>query len=223
MKKVIGYIRVSTDEQGKSGLGLEAQEAKIEAYCGLYELDIVSVVSDSASGKSLKRSGLAEALDRLKAGEAEGLIVAKLDRLTRNVRDMGDLLEEYFESRFSLHVVAEQIDTTTAAGRMVLNILTSVAQWERETIAERTRDALTAKKARKEKTGGTVPFGFEVDADGRLKENADEQTVIRMVRRLRDKGYSYQRIADALNIDGYTTKTGRCWTWQTVRRADKAA
>ncbi len=146
--KVIGYLRVSTQEQEQSGLGLEAQQEKIRAYCGLYDLELVDMVQDAASGKSLKgREGLALALAMLARGEVEGLIVAKLDRLTRSVKDLGELIENYF-AKYSLFVVAEQVDTRTASGRLVLNLLTSVAQWERETIGERTAAALGAKRER---------------------------------------------------------------------------
>lgn len=215
--KVVAYVRVSTDQQEASGLGLEAQEAKIKSYCGLYDLDVIASFQDAASGKSLKRDGLIEALSALSQGQAEGLIVAKLDRLTRSVGDLGALLEDYFSSRFSLFVVAEQVDTRTAAGRLVLNLLTSVAQWERETIGERTRDALKAKRNRGEKTGGGVPFGFSLN-NGMLEEEPQEQAVIRQVKALRLKGFGYKRIAAALNEEGFTTKTGKHWSHVLVRK-----
>ena len=208
--RVVGYIRVSTAEQEESGLGIEAQEAKVRAYCDLYGLELVELFTDAASGKNLQREGIEAALGRLVDGAAEGLIVAKLDRLTRSVRDLGALLEDYFKDS-SLVVVAEQVDTRTAAGRLVLNLLTSVAQWERETIGERTRDALRAKRRRGEKTGGTVPFGFDAREDGRLVENRQEQLVLNQIKALRAKGYGYKRIAAALNHDGHLTKTGRAW------------
>ena len=220
--KVIGYIRVSTDGQEASGLGLEAQEAKIRAYCDLYNLELVAIEMDAASGKNLHRLGLEKALVGLKTGKAQGLICAKLDRLTRSVRDLGELLETVFKDR-SLVVVQEQIDTTTAAGRMVANILCSVGQWEREAIGERTKDALKAKRQRGEKTGGTVPFGFDLDVDGHLVENSEEQQIIKRMKRLRSQGYSYKRVADTLNADGVFSKTGGQWHPYSVQKTLKAA
>jgi len=215
--KVIGYLRVSTQEQEQSGLGLEAQQEKIRAYCGLYDLELVDMVQDAASGKSVKgREGLALALAMLARGEAEGLIVAKLDRLTRSVKDLGELIEKYF-AKFSLFVVAEQVDTRTASGRLVLNLLTSVAQWERETIGERTAAALGAKRARGEKTGGAVPFGYDLVA-GKLAENPKEQAVIRLIDDLKGRGHGYKAIAKELNDRGYTTKQGAEWKQMTVKR-----
>lgn len=215
--KVIGYLRVSTQEQEQSGLGLEAQQEKIRAYCGLYDLELVDMVQDAASGKSLKgREGLALALAMIARGEAEGLIVAKLDRLTRSVKDLGELIEKYF-AKFSLFVVAEQVDTRTASGRLVLNLLTSVAQWERETIGERTAAALGAKRARGEKTGGAVPFGYDLEA-GKLAENPQEQAIIRLIDDLKGRGHGYKAIAKELNNRGYTTKQGAEWKQMTVKR-----
>ena len=148
--KVVAYCRVSTDEQQASGLGLESQIDKVKAYADLYDLELVDIITDAASGKNLNRAGLRTALNMLKDGNADGIIIAKLDRLTRSVKDMGDLLESYFSKQWSLFVVVEQIDTSTASGRMMINILMSVAQWERETIGERTKDALAAKRKRGE-------------------------------------------------------------------------
>ena len=216
--KVIGYIRVSTDEQERSGLGLEAQEAKIRVFCELYGHELLGIEVDAASGKNLKRDGLAKCLGMLRPGQADGLVVAKLDRLSRSVKDMGELLEQYFSGRSSLLVVAEQIDTSTAAGRMVLNLLTSVAQWERETIGERTKDALKAKRARGEKTGGHVPFGFSVEADGKLVEAFNEQGAIRRIQILRAGGHSFQRIAERLNAEGVPAKNGGQWFPAQARR-----
>ena len=220
--KVIGYIRVSTDGQDQSGLGLADQEQKVRAYCELYGLELVEVIKDAASGKSMLRSGLQDALAMLRSGHADGLVVAKLDRLTRSVKDMGHLLDGYFRDKFGFFVVAEQIDTRSAAGRFVLNLLTSVAEWERETIGERTKAAMAMKKERREYTGGNVPFGFNV-VDGKLVEDVQEQDILHRINRLRAKGHTLQEIADELNADGVATKRGRPWSYGTVSKALKAA
>lgn len=209
--RVIGYVRVSTDTQAESGLGLADQEQKIRAYCDLYGLELMAIEKDAASGKNIDREGLQKALAMLKKGQVDGLIVAKLDRLTRSVRDMGILLETYFQDKSNLFVVAEQIDTRTAAGRLLLNLLTSVAQWERETIGERTKAALKQKRARGEKTGGNVPYGFTQEG-GKLVANAEEQAVLEMMREMKSKGAGFQKIADKLNDTGISTKLGGTWS-----------
>ena len=222
--KVIGYCRVSTEEQQASGLGLESQIDKVKAYADLYDLEIVDIITDAASGKNLNREGLQTALNMLKKGEADGLVIAKLDRLTRSVKDMGDLLESYFSKQFSLFVVVEQIDTSTASGRMMINILMSVAQWERETIGERTKDALAAKRKRGEKTGGDIPYGFNVDANKHLVKNKAEQKAIALIRELKVKGYSLRAIAKELEAKGYRTKRGQAtWNPKTVNMILKRA
>src|SRR3989442_8701879 len=175
--KAIGYIRVSTDKQADHGISLEAQQAKLTAYAQLYDVELVDIIVDAGvSAKTLDRPGLQRALGMLRKGQASALLVAKLDRLTRSVKDLGTLVEDYFSSdKITLLSVADNIDTRTAAGRLVLNVLGSVAQWEREVISERTSEALSHIKTQGHKTGGDVPYGNRLAADGKtLVEDADE-------------------------------------------------
>src|SRR3954469_45725 len=95
--RVIGYIRVSTEEQASEGVSLDAQRCKLEAYAKLYELDLVAVEVDAGvSAKTLERPGLRSALARLARGDVEGLLIAKLDRLSRSVADWNALIEAHF-------------------------------------------------------------------------------------------------------------------------------
>src|SRR5947209_6142493 len=117
--RVVGYIRVSTEEQAAGGLSLEAQASKVRAYCELYELELMRIESDPGfSGKSLDRPGVSAVLDELRRRKdgADGLVVAKLDRLTRSLRDWQALIEEHFEERRGkrLFSVEESIDTRRA-------------------------------------------------------------------------------------------------------------
>ncbi len=146
--RVVGYIRVSTEGQADGGVSLDAQRSKLEAYAFACDLDLVTVEVDAGlSAKTMRRPGLQRALESLRRGDAEGLLVAKLDRLTRSVRDLGTLVEDYFSDGFSLLSVGDSIDTRSAAGRLLLNVLASVSQWEREATGERTREALAHVKA----------------------------------------------------------------------------
>jgi site-specific DNA recombinase len=226
---VIGYVRVSTEEQAKEGISLDSQIAKIKAYCQLYDLTLVDVVVDAGlSAKSLKRPGLTTVLGMLKAKKADGAIVTKLDRLSRAVKDWNTLIDGYFSEKAGkqLFSVGDQIDTRTAAGRLVLNVLMSVAQWEREVIAERTSDALQHKKTKGECLG-TVPFGYDLDSDKvNLIPNEQEQQVIADIHRLRDEKYSLREIAEELTRQGITSKKGNsAWSHQSVAKilAYKAA
>lgn len=223
-KRVVGYVRVSTEKQASEGVSLAAQEAKLRAYCLAMDLDLVAVeVDEGVSAKSLNREGLAKALARIDAGEASGLIVTKLDRLTRSVRDLGALVECYFGKRADLLSLADSIDTRTAAGRLVLNVLVSVAQWEREATGERTSDALAHLKAAGVKLGGEA-FGWvrseSRDDEGRRIVEAVEAEVsaIERVFALKAEGLSLRAIAAQLEAEGIATKRGGRWQAETVRK-----
>jgi len=215
MVKAVGYIRVSTEEQANSGISLDAQKAKIEAYAALYDIELVSIEVDAGvSAKTLNRPGLQSALAKLEAGVATALIVVKLDRLTRRVADLDTLIERYFGSRFTLMSVSEQIDTSSAAGRLVLNVLTSVAQWERETTSERTKTALAHKKAQGQHVG-SAGFGYKM-VEKKLAQVQTEHETIAVIQALRNAGHTLQAIADYLNANGYQTQRGGKWYPTTI-------
>jgi site-specific DNA recombinase len=218
--RTVAYVRVSTDKQVEHGLSLDAQQAKLTAYATLYELDLVAIEVDAGvSAKTLQRPALQRALGTLKAGQAEALLVVKLDRLTRSVRDLGVLVETYFlAGKWSLMSVSEQIDTRTAAGRMVLNILAAVSQWERETIGERTAEAMAYKRRQREYTGGAPPYGWSLAADGvHLDPHEDEQAIIRDALALKAAGLSLRKIGVGLAARGLLPRQGRSWNPKTVR------
>lgn len=217
--RVVAYVRVSTEKQADHGVSLDAQRAKVEAYAALYDLDLVTIEVDAGlSAKSLDRPALARALAMLEAGTADALLVVKLDRLTRSVRDLGELVDRYFASgRSSLISVSESIDTRTAAGRLVLNVLGAVSQWEREAIGERTAAALGHKRANGERVG-QVPYGMRLAADGvRLETDPAEARVLELIRSLRAEGLSIRAIAARLDADGIPARGGR-WHPTTVAR-----
>ena len=181
MTKAVLYIRVSTDKQAQHGVSLEAQQAKGEAYANLYDLEIVATCIDAGeSAKSLNRPALQDALGYLESGDAEALLVVKLDRLTRSVKDLSVLIDDYFASRFSLLSVSENIDTRTAAGRLVLNILASVSAWEREAVSERTKAALAHKK-NQGAVLGNAPYGFRKVGSKLVQVDSEQQTIVKIV------------------------------------------
>lgn len=220
--RAIGYVRVSTDKQADQEISLEAQRDKIEAYACLYDLDLVEVIVDAgASAKTLDRPGLQRALAMLKAGKADALIVVKLDRLTRSVADLGTLVEKHFQ-KAALLSVAEQIDTRSASGRLVLNVLASVAQWEREAIGERTSAAMQHMKAQGRRVGH-IPFGSRLAADGvHLEQDPTEQTALEIIATLQQQGLSLRTIAAELNTHGILNR-GNLWNHVSVSRICKNA
>jgi len=137
--KTVGYVRVSTDRQADQGVSLEAQEAKIRAMATVQSAELLEVIVDGGeSAKSLTRPGLQRLLALIHAGKVQAVIVAKLDRLTRSVKDLCGLLELFEKRKVALISVAELLDTGSAAGRLVITIMGAVSQWEREAIGERT-------------------------------------------------------------------------------------
>jgi DNA invertase Pin-like site-specific DNA recombinase len=218
--KAVGMIRVSTDEQAEDGHSLDAQRAKIEAYCKLYDIELVAILEGAGeSAKTLDRPALQEALGMLDSGEADGLVVASLDRLSRSVKDWNCLIEDYFGERAGkqLFSVSDSVDTRTAAGRMVLNMLMTVYQWQRENIAEKTKEVLRHKIRNGERVG-RVRYGYSLNAEGRLVENPAEQAAILLMRAMRDAGATYRRICERLDEGEYPTQEGRPWVPMTVKR-----
>ena len=160
MKAAVGYVRVSTDKQADKGISLEAQAEKIRAMATLHDHQLLDILVDGGeSAKSLKRPAMGKLLAMIDAGQVKTVIVAKLDRLTRSVRDLCELLERFERRGVALVSVAESLDTGSAAGRLVLNIMAAVSQWEREAIGERTRDALRHKRTNGESASGTFGTG----------------------------------------------------------------
>lgn len=205
MERVIGYVRVSTEEQADSGLGLDAQRDAIAAACASRGWELARVAADEGlSGKSLEtRPGIRAAIADVEAGQADGVVVAKLDRLSRSLLDFASLMERARDRGWSVVALDLGVDTSTPAGEMMANVMATFAQYERRLIGQRTRDALAQKKAHGFKLGR--PRAIPDDVLGRI---ADERT----------GGATLQRIADGLNADSIpTAQGGRQWHASTVR------
>lgn len=202
--RVIGYMRVSTEEQGDSRAGLEAQESAIRAEAAHRGWELVDLRHDVGSGKSLRRrDNLGLTLRDLAAGHAEMLVVAKLDRLSRSMLDFAGMMETAAAEGWALSALDLGVDTTTTNGKLIANIMIALAQWERELIGDRTRTALAAVKARGTHVG--------------RKSGVSGETM-RLIRALRSSGLSWQKVADALTAEGVDTGQGGRWHAATVRR-----
>ncbi len=205
IKGVLGYVRVSTTEQGRSGLGLEAQRAAIVAACAGRGWELVTTYQDIASGKSTNgRHELRRALDDLGARRADGLMVAKLDRLSRSVVDFGRVLKLSQRHGWALVILDLDLDTSTPTGKLMANVLISVAEWERDAIAQRTKAGLDSKRARGERLG---------------RERVILPALERRIIRMRQRGMSFQAIAGKLSADQVPTPGGgEDWNWTTIKR-----
>jgi len=220
--RTIGYARVSTDRQADKGVSLEAQEAKIRAMATVQGAELIEMIVDGGeSAKSLNRPGLQKLMSLVNGGKVDAVIVAKLDRLTRSVKDLCGLLELFEKRRVALISVAEALDTGSAAGRLVITIMGAVSQWEREAIGERTRDALRHKRAQGQRVGN-IAFGYRLAADHRhLEPEPAEQAALSEIRDLRNQGHTLRGIAAALNSRGHRTRRGTDWRLESVARALK--
>lgn len=223
--KAIGYIRVSTENQATDGVSLEAQSARIAAYCHANGLELAGVFVDAGiSGKRAdNRPELQAALNAVCKDKA-ALVVYSLSRLARSVKDTLAISERLERAGADLVSLSEKIDTTSAAGRMVFRMLSVLAEFERDLVSERTKAAMIHLKAAGQRVG-TVPFGWNLAADGvSLVPNDAEQTVLATIRQLRTAGQSLRDIASYLNTEGISTKKGRAtWYASTVASVLKAA
>ena len=208
---VVGYVRVSTSEQAESGLGLEAQRRAIRAEVERRGWRLVGIHEDAgASGSSrAKRPGLAEAIGTVDSGTAQGLVVAKLDRLSRSLLDFAGVMAESQRNGWALVILDVQVDTSTPAGELVANVMATFAQFERRLIGQRTKAALAVKRSQGVRLGRprTLP-----------------PTVRRRIARLRSQGKSLAAIADALNAEGVpTAQGGQRWYPATIRKVLQAS
>ena len=213
--KAIGYIRVSTERQADEGVSLEAQKARIAAWCTANECELVEVYVDAGiSGKSMdKRQGLQAALTA--TGKGMVLVVYSLSRLARSTKDTLAISEQLDKSGSDLVSLSERIDTTGAAGKMMFRMLAVLAEFERDVISERTTAALAYKKANGEKYA-PVPFGYS-EIKGRLVAVESEALVVAEINKQRKAGATLQAIAERLNNQGITGKQGGKWYPSTVR------
>lgn len=223
--RTIAYVRVSTEKQADEGVSLDAQRAKLNAYCQVYDLELVALEADEGlSAKTLDRPGLQRALEMLARGEAEALLVPKLDRLTRSVVDLGELIQRCNREGWALMSISENIDTRTAAGRLVLNVLGSVSQWEREAIGERTAEAMKHKRSQGEYTGGRCPYGFKLAADAKtLVPCKRERAAAHVALELRAAGASLRAVGRELEARGLKPRSSASWNPKTVRDLLRAA
>ena len=220
--KAVGYIRVSTTEQ-VSGFGLDVQEKAIRDYCKVNGFQLVEVLRDEgqSGGNGLEsRVGLAEALARLKAGEAGALVVYRLDRLARDLILQETLVERLRDQGTPVRSASEpDLDTDTDDPTKVLirQIIGVVSQYERAVIRGRMMAGKAAKAAQGGFLGGRIPYGFKLE-NGEIVTDDNEQTVVALVGRLRASGASLREIAAHLDADGLRPREGDRWHPNTIRR-----
>lgn len=214
-----GYVRVSTEGQATDGVSMDAQKARIRAWCDANGYELAAVHADAGfSGKRAdNRPGLQAALAEVcKTGGV--LVVYSLSRLARSTKDAITIADRLHKADADLVSMSERIDTTSASGKMVFRMLAVLAEFERDLVSERTAAAL-AHKASKGERVGEIPFGFRLAGDGvTLLPDEREQAAIATMKALRADGWTYRAIAAELTRLGVATKKGHAtWTHQSVR------
>ncbi len=220
MSTAIAYLRVSTTAQAEEGISLEAQEARVRAWCVANDVELAGVYCDAGvSGKRAdNRPQLQAALDAVcKSGGV--LVVYSLSRLARSTKDTIVIGERLQKAGADLVSLSEKIDTTTAAGKMVFRMLAVLSEFERDLVSERTKSALGHKMSLGERVGN-LRFGYDLGTDGRtLVPAADEQEALAIIRELRASGESLRTIASELDRRGIRPKHGGVkWTHTAVNR-----
>jgi len=221
-KKIVGYVRCSTNGQAEAGHSIDTQLDQLRSYAHLYGIELVAIYCDEGfTGKNLDRPELKKALASISAGEAQGMLISKLDRLSRNVKDLAMLLDGIFAGA-ELHSVNEKLDTGTPHGRLAINIISSVGQWEAEVISQRTKQTLALLKKAGKYYGGRAPkYGYGVDAENNLVRDNQEMKIIRKAKSLRAKGMSFNKIAKQLAENSMLSRQGRVFDGTQISRMVK--
>lgn len=203
MTRALGYVRVSTEEQAKSGLSLGAQVQAVHATAKARGWELVDVITDAGvSGRKANRPGLDQVKRRMRRGDADMMVVAKLDRLSRSLIDGARLMKTAEGQGWAVVTADNAVDMSTDAGKFLTNILLSAAEYESAMNSTRTKDAMAAAKLK----GAT--FG---------KPTTYPDVLLERIHDMHAEGMSLRKIADALTDDGVTTAKGGQWHASSVR------
>ena len=208
--KVLGYIRVSSETQRK-GYSMKNQSIKIKDYCKYMDYDLVEIFEDNGiSGMSVdKRGGYKDMIKFLINNEIDGVVVYSLSRLGRRMKDVIEFMDLLKKNNIKFFSIKENLNNEDKIGSLILNIMSSINEFEVENIRERIRDV----KREKKKNGlvyGRLMYGYD-NVNGELVKNDEEFKVIKRVKNLRSRGYSWRKISVRLNNDGVRSKEGKIW------------
>jgi len=218
MKKVLGYIRVSTTGQAEEGISLDNQAERIRTYCTYKGLELVDILEDAgiSGGKNAARDGFVSLLDAIEKRQIEALVIYSLERLSRDMLTLlafERLLDEY---DIELHTIEGTVNTSTPDGFMNFAMKAFLGEMERRQIKYRTRSAMEHMKAQGSVIG-SIPYGFTREGD-KLIENPEEQAIIQRVNTMHQNGMSLSDIARALHDAGIQTRSGKQFDTTQVKR-----
>ena len=209
--KVLGYVRVSSVVQKLKGNSIKMQLSKIDGYCKLNDYDLVDVYKDDGiSGMSIsKRNGYKKMIEYMLDNNINGIVVYSLSRLGRRLKDVVEFMDLLKSKNISFYSIKENLNNDDKVGSLILNILGSINEFECEVIRERIKDVKRDKKERGLVYGRMV-YGFD-NIDGKMFVNKIERNVVKRIKNLRSRRWSWRRISNRLNADGIESKEGKIW------------
>ena len=209
--KILGYIRVSTKQQSEKGNSLKLQKSKIKDYCRLNDFELIEIYEDKGiSGMSIdKRDGYKEMVNYLTNNDIDGIVVWSLSRLGRKMKDVVEFMDILKRNNINFLSIKENLSNNDKVGSLIMNILGSINEFEVEVIRERIKDVKRNKKQNGE-VYGRLQYGWD-NVDGKLIKNDIEFSVIKRIKNLKSRGYSWRKISNRLNEDGIRSKEGKIW------------
>ena len=219
--KVIGYQRVSTDEQAKEGVSLQNQRERIESYCNYKGYELVDVIEDAgiSGGKNKTRPGFIELLDRIEKGDIGGIVLYSLERISRDMLTLLALERLLDEKDIELHTVEGQVSTATPDGWLAFAMKAFLGEMERRQVKYRTKKAMEYKKGQGAVVG-SINYGYRREGD-KLVEDEGEQTIARMINAMYQDNGRLVDICKALNARGIQTRKGKAFEHQQVKQIIK--
>ena len=217
MKKVIGYIRVSTEYQKLKENSINNQIKSINEYCNRNDFDLVEIFEDNGiSGLISNRIGLTEMIDKIKSENVDCVIVYSLSRLGRKLKDVIQFIELLEKKNIKFISLKENFNSNDIVGKLMFNILGSINECEVNILSQRISDVKQYKKSVKEVYCGKILFGTD-RIDNKLVKNDKEFKVLELINELRNKGNSYFKISKYLNDHNILSKENKCWYGSSVR------
>ena len=209
--KILGYIRVSTKLQSEKGNSLKLQKSKIKDYCRLNDFELIEIYEDKGiSGMSIdKRDGYKEMVNYLTNNDIDGIVVWSLSRLGRKMKDVVEFMDILKRNNINFFSIKENLSNNDKVGSLIMNILGSINEFEVEVIRERIKDVKRNKKQNGE-VYGRLQYGWD-NVDGKLIKNEKEFSVIKRIKNLKSRGYSWRKISNRLNDDGIRSKESKIW------------
>ena len=211
MMKILGYIRVSTKLQSEKGNSLKLQKSKIKDYCKLNDFNLIDIYEDKGiSGMSIeKRDGYKEMIEYLTNNQIDGIVVWSLSRLGRKMKDVVEFMDILKKNNINFFSIKENLSNNDKVGSLIMNILGSINEFEVEVIRERIKDVKRNKKENGE-VYGRLQYGWD-NINGKLIKNESEFKIIKRIKNLRSRGYSWRKISNRLNNDNIQSKDGNLW------------